>query len=181
MFANYCAVFRDVNGMFNSVANFIYNSTGRWRRIPNWMNQLAQYWQANGNTSLWNLVTGRLSGVISLDSDSERVHPLSHLLSLIHRFLRDLWVGALCHRPFCLGAAADPGPRAVVTHLLGEPDDVSGLGTHLRSSSSPHVSGESSSINAVLSANGVLNSFAGSSQMMLLALTTSIFLILDLH
>jgi len=28
VFANYGTVFRDVNGMFNSVANFIYNSTG---------------------------------------------------------------------------------------------------------------------------------------------------------
>ena len=28
VFANYCAIFRDVNGMFNSVANFIYNSSG---------------------------------------------------------------------------------------------------------------------------------------------------------
>src|ERR1700686_1848439 len=66
VFANYGAVFRDVNGMFNSVANFIYNSTGVGDLFANWMNQLAQYWQTNGNTSLWNLVTGLASGVINL-------------------------------------------------------------------------------------------------------------------
>src|SRR6267143_2579587 len=66
VFANYGAVFRDVNGMFNSVANFIYTSTGVGDLFANWMNQLAQYWQANGSTSLWNLVTGLASGVISL-------------------------------------------------------------------------------------------------------------------
>src|SRR6202521_4286293 len=63
VFANYGAVFRDVNGMFNSVANFIYNSTGVGDLFANWMNQLAQYWQANGSTSLCNLVTGLPSGV----------------------------------------------------------------------------------------------------------------------
>src|SRR5258708_8088159 len=66
VFANYGTVFRDVNGMFNSVANFIYNSTGVGDLFANWMNQFAQYWQANGNPSLWNLVTGLTSGDISL-------------------------------------------------------------------------------------------------------------------
>jgi len=39
VFANYGTVFRDVNGMFNSVANFIYNSTGVGDLFANWMNQ----------------------------------------------------------------------------------------------------------------------------------------------
>jgi len=58
--------FATSNGMFNSVANSFTNSTGVGDLFANWMNQLAQYWQANGNTSLWNLVTGLASGVISL-------------------------------------------------------------------------------------------------------------------
>jgi len=66
VFASYGTVFRDVNGMFDSVANFIYGSTGVGDVFSNWMSQLAQYWQSNGNTSLWNLVTGLASGVISL-------------------------------------------------------------------------------------------------------------------
>src|SRR6516165_9094862 len=49
VFANYGAAFRDVNGMFNSVANFLYSSTGVGDLFANWMNQLAAYWQANGS------------------------------------------------------------------------------------------------------------------------------------
>jgi len=50
VFATTALFFATFNGMFNSVANFIYNH-GRRRSFANWMNQLAQYWQANGSTS----------------------------------------------------------------------------------------------------------------------------------
>src|SRR5258708_20181843 len=36
VFANYGAVFRDFNGMFNSVANFIYNSPRAAHSFPIW-------------------------------------------------------------------------------------------------------------------------------------------------
>jgi len=90
-----------------SVANFIYNSAGVGDLFANWMNQLAQYWQANGNTSLWNLVTGLAPESISLILILRRVHPFSLLLSHIHRVLRDVRVCPLC-QGLCLGVA---GPR----------------------------------------------------------------------
>ncbi len=66
VFANYGTVFRSVNSMFNSVADFIYNSSGAGDVFSNWLNQLAQYWQANGSSSVWSMVTGAASGIISL-------------------------------------------------------------------------------------------------------------------
>src|SRR5260370_24882176 len=58
VFANYGGVFRDVNWMFNSVANFIYNSKGVGDLFANLMKQLAQYWVVNENTFLWNVFVG---------------------------------------------------------------------------------------------------------------------------
>src|SRR5271168_3063146 len=66
VFTNYGTVFRSVNSMFNSVADFIYNSSGAGDVFSDWLIQLAQYWQANGNSSVWSLVTGVASGIISL-------------------------------------------------------------------------------------------------------------------
>src|SRR6266852_705198 len=77
------------------------------------------------------------------DLDPERVRPISRLLSRIHRLLCDVRIGSLRNGSFCPGAVARAWLGPVVTHLPCEPHDVSGLGTHLRDPSSPHVCGES--------------------------------------
>jgi hypothetical protein len=175
VFANYGTVFRDVNGMFNSVANFIYNSTGVGDLFANWLNQLAQYWQANGNTSLWNLVTGLASGVISL-------------ILILGAFV----LFPLCYLIFTVFYAMYGSVLYVTGPLVLALLPARGLGqlsrTYLVNLMTFQAWGliyailqvlmsavNLSSINAVLNANGVLNSFVGSSQMILLALTASIF------
>jgi hypothetical protein len=63
---NYGTAFRDVNGMFNGVANFIDTTTaGGVDVFGRWMNDLSTYWNNNnGIQALWGLITGAFSGVL---------------------------------------------------------------------------------------------------------------------
>jgi hypothetical protein len=62
---NYGVVFRDVNGAFNSIANFIdTSSAGGVDVFKQWMNDLGGYWNTNGITSLWGMVTGAFTGAL---------------------------------------------------------------------------------------------------------------------
>src|SRR3990170_2211666 len=65
VFASYGAIFRGMIGMFNSVADFIYNSTGVGDVFSNWMGQLVAYAEAQGWSSIWGLITGGISGILS--------------------------------------------------------------------------------------------------------------------
>ena len=67
MFLNYQSAFRAVNGMFNSVADGIYNLSGGLDVIQNWNNSLSQAWQSNPNwfSALWNWVTGGISAIVA--------------------------------------------------------------------------------------------------------------------
>jgi hypothetical protein len=175
VFANYGAVFRDVNGMFNSVANFIYNSTGVGDLFANWLNQLAQYWQANGNTSLWNLVTGLASGVISLILilGAFVLFPLCYLIFTVFYAM----YGAVLYvtGPFVLALLPARGLGQLSRTYLVNLMTFQAWGLIYAILQVLMSAVNLSSINAVLNANGVLNSFVGSSQMILLALTASIF------
>jgi hypothetical protein len=175
VFANYGAVFRDVNGMFNSVANFIYNSTGVGDLFSNWMNQLAQYWQANGNTSLWNLVTGLASGVISLMLilSAFILFPFCYLIFTVFYAM----YGSVLYvtGPFVLALLPNRGLGQLSRTYLVNLMTFQAWGLVYAILQVLMSAVNLSSINAVLNANGVLNSFAGSSEMILLALTTSIF------
>ena len=64
VFANYGAIFRDVNSMFNSVAQSITNLASATDMFSNWMTQLQTYWTANGNQSLWSAIGGTASGLL---------------------------------------------------------------------------------------------------------------------
>jgi hypothetical protein len=62
---NYGVVFRDVNGAFNGIANFIdTSSAGGVDVFKQWMNDLGGYWNTNGITSLWGMVTGAFTGAL---------------------------------------------------------------------------------------------------------------------
>ena len=67
VFLNYQSAFRAVNGMFNGVADGIYNLSGGVDVIKAWGNSLSQAWQTNPNwsSSLWSLVTGGASAIIA--------------------------------------------------------------------------------------------------------------------
>jgi len=178
VFANYGAVFRDVNGMFNSVANFIYNSTGVGDLFANWMNQLAQYWQTNGNTSLWNLVTGLASGVISLILilSAFVLFPVCYLIFTVFYAM----YGSVLYvtGPFVLALLPARGLGQLSRTYLVNLMTFQAWGLIYAILQVLMSAVNLSSINAVLNANGVLNSFVGSSQMILLALTASIFSLL---
>jgi hypothetical protein len=161
--------------MFNSVADFIYNSTGVGDVFSNWMNQLAQYWQSNGNTSMWNLVTGLASGVISLwlILGAFVIFPVCYLIFTIFYAM----YGAVLYvtGPFVLALlptrALGQLSRTYLVNLVTF--EAWGLIYAILQVLMSAVN--LSSIDAVLNANGVLDSFVGSSQMILLALTASIF------
>lgn len=175
VFANYGAVFRDVNGMFNSVADFVSNSTGVGDLFANWMNQLAQFWQANGNTSLWNLVTGLASGVISLMLilSAFAIFPVCYLIFTLFYAM----YGSVLYvtGPFILALLPTRGLGQLSRTYLVNLMTFQAWGLIYAILQVLMSAVNLSSIDTVLGANGVLNSFVGSSQMTLLALTASIF------
>ena len=66
VFANYPQVFRSVNSMFNSVADFIYNLNGMGDLVENWLNALSNYVSNQGIPSFWDLITGGFAGLLDV-------------------------------------------------------------------------------------------------------------------
>ena len=64
--SNWATVFRDVNGSFTSVADFISNTSGAGDMFMNWMTQLGQQATTNPNLTFWDLITGDVSGTITV-------------------------------------------------------------------------------------------------------------------
>lgn len=62
--SNWTTVFRDVNGSFTAVADFISNSSGAGDMFANWMTQLQQQSTTNPNLTFWDMITGDLPGTI---------------------------------------------------------------------------------------------------------------------
>lgn len=67
VFLNYQSAFRAVNGMFNGVADGIYNLSGATDVIKAWGNSFSQAWQTNPDwfAALWNMVTGGISAIVA--------------------------------------------------------------------------------------------------------------------
>jgi hypothetical protein len=67
VFLNYQSAFRAVNGMFDGVADGIYNLSGGMDVIKAWGNSLSQAWSTNPNwfSALWNWATGGVSAVVA--------------------------------------------------------------------------------------------------------------------
>jgi hypothetical protein len=64
--SNWATVFRDVNGSFNSVADFIGNSSGAGDMFQSWMGQLQQQFTNNPALTLWDIITGDPAGTITV-------------------------------------------------------------------------------------------------------------------
>ncbi len=175
IFASYGTVFRDVNSMFNSVADFIYNSTGVGDVFSTWLSQLEQYWQTNGNVSLWNLVTGLVSGVISslLILGAFVIFPICYLIFTVFYAM----YGSVLYvtGPFVLALLPIRGLGQLARTYLVNMMTFQAWGLVYAIIQVLMSAVNLGSINAVLSANGVLNSFVGSSQMILLAMTAILF------
>ncbi len=175
VFANYGTVFRSVNSMFNSVADFIYNSSGAGDVFSNWLNQLAQYWQANGSSSVWSMVTGAASGIISLVLilASFVIFPFCYLIFTVFYAM----YGSVLYvtGPLILALLPTRGLGPLSRTYLVNMMTFQAWGLIYAIIQVLMSAVNLNSINSVLNANGVLNSFVGSSQMMLLAMTACLF------
>ena len=175
VFVNYGTVFRDVIGMFNSVADFIYGSVGVGDLFSNWLSDLSTYFVQNGWSSLWGLVTGGVSGFLGalLIIVAFVIFPLSYTIFTLFYAL----YGAILYvvGPFVLALLPARGfgqlARTYLLNLMvfGAWGLIYGIIQALMTAVNMR------SLNAVLNSNGILNSFFGSGQVILLALASILF------
>ena len=175
VFLNYQQAFRSVNGMFNGVADYIYNTNGIGDVIQNWLNSVSAYISQQGLSSFWTLVTGAISGLLDvlLILVGLIILPVSYtlftlayvmygsILYLVGPFVLALWpsrsMGQLSRTYFVnLMIFQSWGLLYAILQVL-----ITAL--------------QMNSVNAVLSGNGVLNAFVGSSQMVLLGAVSVLF------
>jgi hypothetical protein len=175
VFLNYQQAFRSVNGMFNGVADFIYNTNGIGDVVQNWLNSVSAYVGQQGLSSFWTLVTGAISGLLDmlLILAGLIILPVSYtlftlayamygsILYIIGPFVLALWpsraMGQLSRTYFVnLMIFQSWGVLYAILQVL-----ITAL--------------QMNSVNAVLGGNGVLNAFAGSSQMVLLGAVSILF------
>jgi hypothetical protein len=64
--SNWTTVFRDVNGSFTTVADFVSNSSGAGDMFMYWMTQLQQQSTTNPNLTFWDMITGDISRTITV-------------------------------------------------------------------------------------------------------------------
>ena len=175
VFLNYQSAFRSVNGMFNGVADFIYNTNGIGDVIQSWLNSVSSYISQQGISSFWTLVTGAISGLLNvlLILVGLIILPVSYtlftlayamygsILYLVGPFVLALWpsrvMGQLSRTYFVnLMVFQSWGLLYAILQVL-----ITAL--------------QMNSINNVLNGNGVLNAFVGSSQMVLLGAVSILF------
>jgi hypothetical protein len=175
VFLNYQQAFRSVNGMFNTVADFIYNTNGIGDVIQSWLNSVSAYISQQGLSSFWTLVTGAISGLLDvlLILVGLIILPVSYtlftlayamygsLLYLVGPFVLALWpsraMGQLSRTYFVnLMIFQSWGLLYAILQVL-----ITAL--------------QMNSVNVVLNGNGVLNAFVGSSQMVLLGAVSVLF------
>jgi hypothetical protein len=64
--SNWATVFRDVNGSFTAVADFVSNISGAGDMFMSWMTQLGQQATTNPNLTFWDMITGDIPGTITV-------------------------------------------------------------------------------------------------------------------
>jgi hypothetical protein len=175
VFLNYQSAFRSVDSMFNSVADFIYNTNGIGDVIQSWLNSVSAYISQQGLSSFWTLVTGAISGLLDvlLILVGLIILPVTYtlftlayamygsILYLVGPFVLALWpsrsMGQLSRTYFVnLMIFQSWGLLYAILQVL-----ITAL--------------QMNSVNAVLNGNGVLNAFVGSSQMVLLGAVSVLF------
>lgn len=175
VFANYGTVFRDVIGMFNSVANFIYTSVGVGDVFYTWLNDLSDYFNQNGWSSLWGLVNGGISGLLGamLIIVAFIIFPLSYtLFSLFYALYGSvLYVVG----PFVLALLPARGFGQLARTYLVNLMVFGAWGLLYGIIQALMTAVNMGSLNAVLNSNGILNSFFGSGQVILLAMASILF------
>ena len=177
VFLNYQQIFREVNGMFNSVADFLYGLSGIGDIYKNWLNAVANYVQSQGWSALLALVPGQAgpSGLLSvlLILIGFVIFPVTYtLFSLFYAVYGSvLYVTG----PFVLALLPSRScsrlPQTYLANLITF--QAWGLIYAILQVLMSAVNLDSPQV--VLQSNGILSGFVGSSEMILLAATTIMF------
>jgi hypothetical protein len=176
VFLNYQQAFRAVNGMFNMVADFIYNLSGIGDIYKNWLNAVANFVQTQGWSALFSLVPGQAgpSGLLSvlLILIGFIIFPVSYtLFSLSYAVYGSvLYVTGPLVLALLPSRSFGPLARTYMVNLMTF--QAWGLIYAILQVLMSALNLDSPQ--GVLQSNGILSGFVGSSQMILLAASTII-------
>jgi hypothetical protein len=175
VFVNYGTVFRAVISMFNSVADFIYSSVGVGDLFNQWLNDLSNYFNQGGQSSLWGLIDGGISGFLGalLIIVAFIILPLSYTLFTLFYALYGTVLYVV--GPFVLALLPARGFGQIARTYLLNLMVFGAWGLIYAILQALMSAVNMGSLNAVLNANGFLNAFSGSGQVILLALASIVF------
>ena len=175
VFVNYGTVFRAVISMFNSVADFIYSSVGVGDLFNQWLSDLSTYFNQNGGPSLWGLIDGGISGLLGalLIIVAFIIFPLSYTLFTLFYAL----YGAVLYvvGPFVLALLPARGYGQLARTYLLNLMIFGAWGLIYAILQALMTAVNMGSLSAVLNANGIMNSFFGSGEVILLAMASIVF------
>ena len=175
IFLQYGTVFRGINTMFNSVADFIYSQSGVGDVLKTWLDQLWNYMTTNGTDSLWSLVTGGISGLLTtlLILIGLTILPFSYVLFTLFYAM----YGSVLYvvGPFVLALLPARGIGQLARTYALNVMIFQAWGLIYAVMQVLMTAINLGSMNNVLSANGILNGFVGSTQMILLGVISILF------
>src|SRR5712664_3448906 len=169
IFLQYGTVFRGINTMFNSVADFIYSQSGVGDVLKAWLDQLWNYMTTNGTDSLWSLVTGGISGLLT----TLTILPISYVLFTLFYAM----YGSVLYvvGPFVLALLPARGIGQLARTYAVNVMIFQAWGLIYAVMQVLMTAINLGSMNSVLGANGILNGFVGSTQMILLGVISILF------
>jgi hypothetical protein len=175
VFVNYGTVFRAVISMFNSVADFIYSSVGVGDLFNNWLNDLSTYFNQSGSSSLWGLIDGGISGLLGalLIIVAFIIFPLSYTLFTLFYALYGTVLYVV--GPFVLALLPARGYGQLARTYLLNLMIFGAWGLIYAILQALMTAVNMGSLSAVLNANGIMNSFFGSGEVILLAMASIVF------
>ena len=175
VFVNYGTVFRAVISMFNSVADFIYSSVGVGDLFNQWLNDLSTYFNQNGWSSLWGLIDGGISGLLGalLIIVAFIIFPLSYTLFTLFYALYGTVLYVV--GPFVLALLPARGYGQLARTYLLNLMIFGAWGLIYAILQALMTAVNMGSLSAVLNANGIMNSFFGSGEVILLAMASIVF------
>ena len=175
VFVNYGTVFRAVISMFNSVADFIYSSVGVGDLFNQWLNDLSNYFNQGGQSSLWGLIDGGISGFLGalLIIVAFIILPLSYTLFTLFYALYGTVLYVV--GPFVLALLPARGYGQLARTYLLNLMIFGAWGLIYAILQALMTAVNMGSLSAVLNANGIMNSFFGSGEVILLAMASIVF------
>jgi hypothetical protein len=161
--------------MFNSVADFIYSSVGAGDLFNQWLSDLSTYFNQNGGPSLWGLIDGGISGLLGalLIIVAFIIFPLSYTLFTLFYALYGTVLYVV--GPFVLALLPARGYGQLARTYLLNLMIFGAWGLIYAILQALMTAVNMGSLSAVLNANGIMNSFFGSGEVILLAMASIVF------